>query len=158
MTSPGTSHEDASDSILGAIRELDAIVGRCIRARDADAMVDSYYAEDAVVLPPGQGEVKGKRSIREMWRAVVASGMVDLVLETENIESGGDLAFGTGTAKATMHPAGGPAVIREGRYAVAFRRQPDGAWRNTIDMFTIDSERPAGDQETSSLTESVSGG
>jgi uncharacterized protein (TIGR02246 family) len=131
------------DSIRLAIRELDENVRRQIRSRDADAMVDSYYAEDARVLPPGQGEVQGKAAIREMWRALVTNGMVDLVLETGHIESAGDLAFGTGTARATVHPPDGPAVILEGRYTVAFRRQPDGVWRNIVDMYTIDSERPA---------------
>ena len=131
------------DLIRLAIRELDENVRRHIQSRDADAMVDSYYAEDARVLPPGQGEVQGKAAIREMWRALVTNGMVDLVLETGQVESAGDLALGTGTARATVHPAIGPAVILEGRYTVAFRRQPDGAWRNIIDMYTIDSERSA---------------
>ena len=125
MTSPGTLNEYSSDPILAAIRELDANVRLNIQARDADAMVDSYYAENARVLPPGQGQIQGKGPIREMWRALVASGMVDLVLETEHIESAGDLAFGTGTARATVHPPGGPAVILEGRYAVASA----GSWR-----------------------------
>ena len=141
MTSPGTLNEYSSDPILAAIRELDANVRLNIQARDADAMVDSYYAENARVLPPGQGQIQAKGQW-EMWRALVASGMVDLVLETEHIESAGDLAFGTGTARATVHPPGGPAVILEGRYAVAFRQQPDGAWRNIVDMYSIDSERP----------------
>jgi uncharacterized protein (TIGR02246 family) len=143
MTAPRSREQHASDPVQDAIRELDADVRRHIQAGDADAMVDSYYAEDGRVLPPGQGEVQGKVAIREMWRALVASGMVDLVLETGHIETAGDLAFGTGTARATVHPAGSPPVILEGRYAVAFRRQPDGAWRNIVDMYTIDSERPA---------------
>lgn len=144
MDSTAAPNEFSSESVLAAIRELDANVRRNIQARDADAMVDGYYAENARVLPPGQGVIQGKEPIREMWRAQVAGGMVDLMLETEQVESVGDLAFGTGIARATVHLQGGPAIIREGRYAVAFRRQPDGAWRNTIDMFSIDSERPAG--------------
>ena len=108
-------------------------------------MVDGYYAEDARVILPEQGEVQGKGAIREMWRALVAAGMVDLVIETDHVYVGGDLAVGTGNVRSTVYPPGGRRKIREGRFTVAFRRQPDGTWRNIIDMFTIDSERPVGD-------------
>jgi uncharacterized protein (TIGR02246 family) len=135
--------QQAPDKVRAAICELDASVRRNIQARDVDAMVDGYYAEDARILPPGQGEVQGKAAIREMWRGLVASGMTDLVLDTTHIEAVGDLAVGTGTARATMHSADAAAVILEGRYTVVFRRQGNGEWRNIIDMYTIDSERPA---------------
>jgi len=133
----------SSEDVRLAICELDANARRNIQARDPDAMVDGYYAEDARVIPPGQGVVEGKGAIREMWRTLVTAGMVDLVLETAHIQSVGDLAVGTGTARATVHPQGGEAMILEGRFTVAFRRQHDGAWRNIVDMYTIDSERPA---------------
>jgi ketosteroid isomerase-like protein len=106
-------------------------------------MVENYYAEDARILPPGNGEVRGRAAIREMWRGLVASGMVDLVLDTSHIEASGDLIVGTGTARATLQPAGAGAVLLEGRYTVVFRRQANGEWRNIIDMYTIDSEQPA---------------
>lgn len=144
MNTQRTADDHSSEAVRLAIRELDENVRRNIQARDPDAMVDGYYAEDARLLPPGQGEVEGKGAIREMWRALVTGGMVDLVLETGHIQSAGDLAVGTGTARATVHPQGGEPMILEGRYAVVFRRQPDGEWRNIVDMYTIDSERPAG--------------
>jgi uncharacterized protein (TIGR02246 family) len=143
MTAPGTVDHQQFEGVRLAISELDANVRRNIQARDADAMVDGYYAEDARVLLPEQGEVQGKGAIREMWRALVAAGMADLVIETDHLYVGGDLAVGTGTVRATVRPAGGRPTIREGRFTVAFRRQSDGTWRNIIDMYTIDSERPA---------------
>ena len=126
-----------------AIRELDATVRRHIQAGDAEAMVENYYADDARILPPGNGEVMGRAAIREMWRGLVGSGMVDLVLETTHIETSGDLIVGTGNAKATVQPPGAAAVLLEGRYTVVFRQQANGEWRNIIDMYTIDAERPA---------------
>ena len=80
-----------------------------------------------------------------MWRELIANGIINLELEAQHIESAGDLAFGTGIAKATVHTAGGSLVIMAGRYAVAFRRQPDGAWRNVVDMYTIDSQQRLSD-------------
>jgi uncharacterized protein (TIGR02246 family) len=131
------------EEVYAAIRELDANVRRHIQDRDADAMVDGYYAENARILPPSGGELQGRVAIREMWRGLVASGMIDLVLETAQIEAAGDLAVGTGIARATVHPPGAGAVILEGRYTVVFRRQANGQWRTVVDMYTIDSERPA---------------
>lgn len=113
MNTLRTADDHSSESVRLAICELDASVRRNIQARDADAMVDGYYAEDARVLPPGQGEVEGKGAIREMWRALVTSGMVDLVLETGHIQTAGDLAVGTGTARATVHPQDGAPMILE---------------------------------------------
>jgi hypothetical protein len=69
MDTQRTADDHSSEAVRLAIRELDANARRNIQARDPDAMVDSYYAEDARVLPPGQGEVEGKGAIREMWRA-----------------------------------------------------------------------------------------
>ena len=143
MTISGTVDHQHFEDVRLAISELDANVRRNIQARDADAMVDGYYAEDARILLPEQGEVQGKGAIREMWRALVADGMVDLAIETDHLYVGGDLAVGTGTVWAKVHPPESRPMIRKGRFTVAYRRQPDGAWRNIIDMFTIDSELPA---------------
>ena len=122
ITVPQTVDHQPFDNVRLGISELDANVRRNIQARDADSMVDGYYAEDARVLPPGQGEVQGKGAIREMWRALVAGGMVDLVLDTDRLNVGGDLVVGTGTARATVNPAEGRPKFLEGRYTVAFRK------------------------------------
>ena len=140
---PIPPQQHALEEVRAAICELDASVRRNIQSRDADAMVDGYYADDARILPPGQGEVRGKAAIREMWRGLVASGMTDLFLDTTHIEAAGDLAVGTGTARATVHSTGAEPVVLEGRYTVVFRQQANGHWRNIIDMYTIDSESPA---------------
>ena len=135
-----TPQQNSSD-VAAAVRELDADVRRNIQARNADAMVDGYYADDARVLPPVGGVIQGKEAIREMWRALVREGMGDLVLETEILDTAGDLAFGIGVARATVRQQDAAPVVMEGRYTVAFRRGSDGTWRNFVDMYTIDSQR-----------------
>ena len=75
---------------------------------------------------------------------MVAGGMVDLILDTKWIEPTSDTtACGTGIATATLEPPNAPAVVMVGRYAVNFRRR-EGQWRCVIDMYTIDTQRPAG--------------
>jgi ketosteroid isomerase-like protein len=57
MSTPHSLREETPGEVRDAIHELDGKVRRHIQAGDAHAMVDGYYAEDARILPPGQGEV-----------------------------------------------------------------------------------------------------
>lgn len=116
---------------MAAVRALDREFVRLANAGDTAAMVDSFYAEDATLLPPGAPPVQGKAAIKEFWAGFVASVKPsDLELNTTQVDASGDLAYGIG---AYAFSAGG--VRHTGKYLVALRRQPDGLLRCVADSF-----------------------
>jgi ketosteroid isomerase-like protein len=51
-----------------AIRALSDAFVRYFNAGDADELVQSFYADDARVLPPNQPMVSGRSQVREAFR------------------------------------------------------------------------------------------
>ena len=91
-----------------AIRAMDLEFMANVKAKDATRLVNAFYAEDARVLPPNHPAVQGKAAIRDLWQGVMASGVVDLALDTTHLEVSGDLAYGIGAYVMQIEPAGGP--------------------------------------------------
>lgn len=113
------------------IRALEADFARHANARDAAAVTDQYYADDAQLLPPNSPPVKGKQSIRNFWEAFLEAGCTDVKLETGNVGASGDLAYSLGAYSYTQAGA-----RHAGKYLVMYRRQPDGSYRAIADSFS----------------------
>lgn len=126
MSAATASPNDA----VRAIRALEAEFQRNANAGDARALTEAFYADDAVLLPPNTPQVNGKASIRDFWKAFLASGVSDVVLETGNVSSSGDLAYSVG--KYGFIVAG---VRQAGKYACVYRRQANGGYRAVVDGF-----------------------
>jgi len=120
----------APDDAARAIRALEAEFQRLANAGDAAALTAAFYADDAVVLPPNMPQVNGKAAIRDFWTAFLATGMSDVVLETGNVSSSGDLVYNIGKYGYTA--AGARHV---GKYLVVYRRQSNGSYRAVADAF-----------------------
>jgi uncharacterized protein (TIGR02246 family) len=124
-----------ADEAARAIRAMDREFVANVKAKDAARLVDSFYAEDARVLPPDHAPVSGKAAIREFWQGVLASGVTGVELDTAHVEVSGDLAYGVGAFVIRREPASGSAESR-GKYVVVYRRGRDGAWKAVADMFS----------------------
>jgi ketosteroid isomerase-like protein len=118
----------APNDAVSAIRALEAEFQRHANANDAAALTEAFYTDDAQLLPPNAPQVNGKPAIRDFWKAFLAVGVSDVVLETGNASSSGDLAYGVGkygfTAAGARH---------SGKYVVVYRRQSNGSYRAVAD-------------------------
>ena len=115
---------------VGAITALEAEFQRHANAGDAAAMTDAFYTEDALLLPPNAPQVKGKAAIRDFWKTFLAVGVSDVVLETVNVSSSGDLAYSVGKSGFTVAGA-----KQTGKYMCVYRRQSNGSYRAVADIF-----------------------
>ncbi|GAA1852388.1 ester cyclase [Asanoa iriomotensis] len=108
---------------MGEARELlDRMTVAAMEAHDVDATA-ALYADDAVVMTPDAGEVKGRQQIGDYWRQFI-DGFPDGSWEsTSKVESGDkavDEGFFVGTntgsvrgpTGATMEPTGKHVKIR----------------------------------------------
>ncbi len=105
------------------------------RDRDWDA-VASHYMTDAILMPPFAPIIQGKSTIRDWF----AENEGHTTIEVENIEIEGyeDLAYVRGTSIVTHEIPGNAPVSIEGKYLDIRRRDVDGSWKVSIDMFSPD--------------------
>ena len=95
----------------------------------------SFFADDAVVLMPNVGPVKGREAIRKTKVAGFARPGFSLRWKPEyaDISASGDLGYTYGPYTLTFLDAAGKKVTRTGRYFTIWKKQKDGSWKVVID-------------------------
>jgi len=117
-----------------AVRNADAAWSIAAGSKDVDKTV-SFYADDAVVLPPNEPAVASKDGIRNMWK-----GFLDSVTEISwkatrvEVAKSGDMACVTGTYETT----GKDGTKDRGKYCEVWEKKSDGTWKCGTDMFSSD--------------------
>ncbi len=124
------------EDVTAALRRLDADFMANAKTGDAKILVESFYSEDARVLPPHRDLVRGRRAIQRMWGGVIAAGLKEVSLATDEFDVEGDMAYGIGRYRTGVEPPGGPRTEDEGKYLAVYRKQSDGQWRAVADMFS----------------------
>jgi ketosteroid isomerase-like protein/quercetin dioxygenase-like cupin family protein len=107
-------------------------------AKDLDLFV-SFYVPDATSYPPGMPEVVGADAIRKTLSEVFSAPGFALswMPSKAEVAESGDVGWTAGTFDMTM---GG--VKDSGKYITLWRKQPEGSWKVTADMFN--SNQPPG--------------
>jgi uncharacterized protein (TIGR02246 family) len=128
----------AADPALAAVRRAidagNAQWSEGWRRGDA-AMVAALFAPDGVQLSGSGKIIKGPQQIAERQKEAMAGADpgVKVTVTSLNVWLDGDTAYETGTYKYEYTEKGKPGVD-EGRYVTTWRRQPDGAWKLTMDV------------------------
>ncbi|TMB97762.1 MAG: hypothetical protein E6J42_07270 [Chloroflexi bacterium] len=79
-----------------AIQTLDQLFICHINEGDADALVESFYAEEALLLPPNHPTVVGRTRIRDFWLGLLEAGLGGLSLDSAERWASRNLAYATG--------------------------------------------------------------
>ncbi|HEU4402821.1 MAG TPA: DUF4440 domain-containing protein [Candidatus Polarisedimenticolia bacterium] len=116
------------------IREANGRLVEAFNRGDA-AGVAALYDEEAAVLPPDQPTVNGRQAIEGFFAGLVTAGGRGLALEIADVQQSGDRAIERGGFRMTVQPPGGQPIPQEGKYVVIWKRQPDGAWKVSVDIF-----------------------
>lgn len=120
------------------LQNADSAWVKAMLANDAAACA-AVYAEDAVLVLPGSGPIKGREAIRQAYAGWLAQVHVTAAEITDaHYESSGNLSTGWGSWKVVSEPkAGGAAVTETGTWcAVAMKK--DGAWKYVADHAAAD--------------------
>ena len=122
-----------------ALRNLDTEWSKAAGARNVDQTV-SYYAADAVVMPPNIPALNTKEAIRGLWQSMLGSpGFSGGWTPTRvDVARSGDLAYVTGNYEFTEKDAGGAPMTDKGKYLEVWKKQADGSWKCVVDMFSSD--------------------
>ncbi|MBS0388774.1 MAG: nuclear transport factor 2 family protein [Proteobacteria bacterium] len=131
-----------------APRPFDAAAeGRKLLQRDADwarAAADgkdidrivSYWADDAIVMEPGQEPVEGMAAIRAyVTTSLHTPGFkIHWVSSDPVFSADGTLAYMRGRDEMTAPNAHGALTTVQMRGVSIWRRDPDGVWRCVVDI------------------------
>jgi uncharacterized protein (TIGR02246 family) len=117
-----------------ALRDLDAQWSATAATKDLDKTV-SFYADDAVVLPPNEPMVGSKDGIRNLWKGLLDS-ISDISWKATRVEiaKSGDMAVLIGAYDMTMKDG----AKDHGKYCEVWEKKPDGEWKCGTDMFSSD--------------------
>ena len=96
----------------------------------------TYYAEDAILLPPGAARIDGRAGIESFWIGVFESGVTDLALVPREVEGDGQVAHETGDFTLGSPSESGMVTVA-GKYVVVWRLDDDGKWRVVRDIWNV---------------------
>ena len=116
-----------------AVKDADAAWSKAAGAKDLEKSV-SFYADDALVLPPNEPAVSGKEKIHDLWKGILDS-IADMSWKATRVEmaKSGDMAVLTGTWEMTMKDG----AKDHGKYCEVWEKK-GGTWKCGTDMFSSD--------------------
>jgi ketosteroid isomerase-like protein len=107
----------------------------------------SFWADDAMLLPPAMPAIVGKNAIRQFVEQSLAMPGFSITWETTDVTVSQDatLAYGVGRNKTTINDAQGKQITIHGKAITVWRKEPSGIWKCVIDIWNDDP----GQRETS---------
>lgn len=121
------------------IMQLSKAWSQAVATKDVDKIV-SYWSDDAFVMQEGQGPLKGKREIRQMVEESFKIPGFSISWQPESVEvsDNGDMAYMIENAQVTFTDSTGKHVTQYNKAVTIWRKQPDGSWKNAVDISTAD--------------------
>jgi ketosteroid isomerase-like protein len=133
---------DAGDSDRATIAKTSAELLAAVNASDVDRC-SAVWAANGVLMPPHHPAVRGHRAIAEYFRNLFSQSRFRFAFTSSHIQFAGDAAFEHVTYTATVWSGGSAQPLEEvGKGLHVYRREPNGAWRLTYDIWN--SDQPVG--------------
>jgi ketosteroid isomerase-like protein len=130
-----------SEADKATIRANDEKFAQAVVAKNWPGLA-AMYSTDAAFMPPNESVVQGRAAIQS-WMSAFPP-VTAFSLTPQQVEGRDDLAYVRGTYMMTVTPPGAPAPVDDhGKYIVIERKQPDGSWLITEDIFSSDVPLPA---------------
>ena len=102
------------------------------------AGVAATYSSDAQAFPPNAALLKGRAEIQKMWQGVIDGGIASVALVTTEVESGGNIAYESGTYEMKLKDG---KVADKGKYCVVWKKV-NGQWMLHRDIWSTDMPAP----------------
>ena len=122
-----------------AIRAADEEWAKSAVQKNVDTWM-SHYTDDVVALPPNEPAAAGKEAVRKLMTGFLASPGLSVTWKVTSAQASksGDLGYTHGTYEMTMNDAKGKPMSDHGKYLEVWKKQADGSWKCTADMFSSD--------------------
>ena len=113
------------------------------QGRDVDRIL-SFWTDDAVVYPPGMPVVSGKAALRAYVEGALAIPGFQITWTTSaaRLSVDGRMAFLLSSNVLTLPDSDGRPATTRGRAVTVWRRDADGEWRCSVDIWNDDPAAP----------------
>jgi uncharacterized protein (TIGR02246 family) len=133
------SDADAVDADRSAILKTTAELLAAVNASDVDRCV-SVWAPDGVLMPPHHPSLHGREAIAGYFHDLFSRSRLRFTFTSSHIELAGDIALERVTYTAVIWTGVEASPIDDvGKGLHVYRRQSDGSWKLTHDIWN--SER-----------------
>jgi ketosteroid isomerase-like protein len=124
---------DRERELLQRDRDWAAMAGQ---GTDVERIL-AFWSDDAVVIPPGEPVVRGKKAIREYVQKALATPGFQIHFQpaTASVSADGTMGHTTGENSVTFPGPDGKLITIAGRYSTIWRREPGGEWRCVVDIW-----------------------
>jgi uncharacterized protein (TIGR02246 family) len=97
----------------------------------------AFWADDAVVMAPGQPPIKGKQAIRAMVEGSMKIPGFKISWEPESVfvSEQGDLAYMIEVNQISMNDEKGILQTEQNKGVTIWRKTADGNWKNVVDTW-----------------------
>jgi ketosteroid isomerase-like protein len=121
-----------------ALRDADDQWSKAAGAHDLEKTV-SFYSSDAIVLPPNGPAITTKDGVHDMWKQLIRD-MQSMSWKATRVEvaKSGELGYITGTYEMSIKDETGKLINDKGKYLEVWKKQADGSWKCSADMFSSD--------------------
>lgn len=129
---------DATDTDRAEVTRTSARLLAAVNASDADRC-SAVWTADGVLMPPHHPSVQGHPAIVQYFRNLFSRSRFRFAFTSSHIHIDGDTALERVTYTVTIWPADdAPPIEDVGKGVHVYRRQPDGSWKLTYDIWNSD--------------------
>jgi len=125
-----------------AIMKADSAWDKASEARSAEGWL-SFYADDALMMPPGENLCSDKASREASIKKMFAIPGMSLRFQTSKVELSqmADLGYAVGVYQWASKDAAGKDYHETGKYCETWKKQADGNWKCIVDIWNADAAK-----------------
>jgi len=147
----GACNESSVDSMAEEAKLMQISRERSrVSGTDSLEKILSYWADDAVVMPPGQPPIIGKEAFKNTLKNASMPGFkfggepIRITLSRS-----GDMAIIIEKNQISVNELLGKATISIHKGVTIWRKERDGSWKNIVDTWNTDPYYSQGELESS---------
>jgi len=131
-------HKSEGEKLMQLSREWSKSAGT-----DSLEKTLSYWADDAVVMSPGEAPIKGKAAIREMVLGTKKIPGFKISWEplSVTLSKDADMAYLIEQNQITVNDSIGRPMTEFNKSVTIWRKEPDGSWKNIVDMWNSEPQQ-----------------
>lgn len=136
---------DTHDADVTALKANEAQWVQDYASKDIDKLM-AHYADDAVLMVPGEPSASGKDAIRTSMKLMLTDPTLSLKFQPTKVDvaKSGDLAYTRGSYTLSLtDPQTRQIVNDHGSYVTTYRKQADGSWKAVEDIVVSEVPPPA---------------
>ncbi len=132
-TQPKADTKTEAEKIMQLSKEWSIVA----KSGDVEKTV-SYWADDAIVISPGEHPLRGKESIKKMVEGSfkIPGFVIQWQPQQVEVSESGDMAYIIEKSQVSYLDSTGTMSKQYNNAVSIWRKQADGTWKNVVDIST----------------------